>query len=84
MEENNLNKENKENKKGIGRRDVLKSLATLPVAGALLYGAFRKKQLEHYKHSELLKTLSLDTGPVEAPSIVEKRNGDSSTLRIGI
>ena len=68
---------------GIGRRDVLKSLVTLPFAGALLYGAFRKKQLEQYKHSKLLKTLSLDT-PADAPAYIPQRNGDRDTLRIGI
>ncbi len=69
--------------KGLGRRDVLKSLVTLPFAGALMYGAFRKKQLERYKHSELLRALNLDK-PVDMPAFVPSRDGDSSTLRVGI
>jgi predicted dehydrogenase len=84
--EENLNKNSAEkntDSRGIGRRDVLKSLITLPFAGALMYGAFRKKQLESYKHSELLKTLSLDT-PTESPAFIPQRNGDRNTLRLGI
>jgi predicted dehydrogenase len=84
--EENLNKKNTEKNTssgGIGRRDVLKSLVTLPFAGALLYGAFRKKQLEQYKHSKLLKTLSLDT-PADTPAYIPQRNGDRDTLRMGI
>lgn len=68
---------------GLGRREVLKGLITLPFAGALMYGAFRKKQLEHYKHNELLKALRLDS-PAEAPVFVPSRDGDSSTLRVGV
>ncbi|MFW5706829.1 MAG: Gfo/Idh/MocA family protein, partial [Bacteroidota bacterium] len=84
MDEKTPHQQNNASGKGIGRRDLLKSLATLPIAGALLYGAFRKKQLEHYKHNKLLKTLSLDTGTVEAPAVVSQRNGNHETLRIGI
>ncbi len=83
MEENNINNENNSGRKGIGRRDVLKSFITLPVAGALLYGAFKKRQLEHYKHNELLKTLSLDNGTEEAPAVIAQPT-DSATLRVGI
>jgi predicted dehydrogenase len=84
--EDNLNKNTTEKNtqsSGIGRRDVLKSLITLPFAGALLYGAFRKRQLEQYKHSKLLKTLSLDTAS-DAPAYIPQRNGNRETLRIGI
>jgi predicted dehydrogenase len=84
MEENKNNNINNDTpQKGIGRRDLLKSLATLPFVGALAYGAFRKKQLESYKHSQLLQALDLDT-PIQAPAYVPTRNGDQATLRIGI
>ncbi len=66
------------------RREVLKSLATLPFAGALFYGAFRKKQFEHYKHNKLLQTLSLGTRedqPVYAPPV---RKEGESVLGIGV
>ncbi|TVQ85039.1 MAG: gfo/Idh/MocA family oxidoreductase [Bacteroidetes bacterium] len=86
MEENTLNTnptDNNKKAKGIGRRDVLKSLVTLPFAGALLYGAFRKRQLEQYKHSKLLSTLSLDSTS-EVPAYIPKRDNDEKLLRIGI
>ncbi len=70
-------------KRGIDRRELLKSLATLPFAGALIYGAFRKKQLEHYKHNKLLKTLSLDSSE-QAPVYISERKADESVLGIGV
>jgi predicted dehydrogenase len=81
MEENSQKKDI--SKTGKDRRDVIKGLLTLPVAGALLYGAFKKRQLEHIKHHELLKTLSLDSTPAEAPAIVQQTN-NGDTLRIGV
>lgn len=87
MKENNKEKKNRSDEQKsrgrIGRRDVLKSIATLPFAGALLYGAFRKRQLEHYKHSKLLKTLSLDT-PADAPAYIPGRSSGGKNLRIGV
>lgn len=80
-QDNTVNPTN--NEKKFGRREVLKSLATLPIAGALVYGAFRKKQLQHYKRSELLKALELDK-PMEVPAFMPSRSGDSATLRVGI
>ncbi len=78
------NSKNTEKKTGgIGRRDVLKSLATFPFAGALLYGAFRKQSLQHYRQGRLLKELGLS--PVNEPvpfNPVVTSGGDQ--LRIGI
>ena len=34
------------NKKGIGRRDVLKTLITVPVLGAVAYGALKTRKLK--------------------------------------
>lgn len=85
MKENTNNNPSENNNKtgGIGRRDLLKSLVTIPFAGALLYGAFRKKQLEQYKHSKLLKTLSLDSTS-EAPAFIPERRSDEKPLGIGV
>ncbi|TVR71040.1 MAG: gfo/Idh/MocA family oxidoreductase [Marinilabiliales bacterium] len=81
--DNNKSKKTENNTKGIGRRDVLKSLATLPFAGALLYGAFRKQSLQHYRQGRLLKELGLDTVNEPMPfSPVVTTGGDP--LRIGI
>jgi predicted dehydrogenase len=68
---------------GTTRRDLLKGLLTLPVAGALLYGAFKKRQLEHFKHNELLRTLRLDT-PEAEPSVAFHPNGNKNPLKVGV
>ncbi len=70
-------------KHNLSRRDILKGLATLPFAGALLYGALRKKQLTHYKHSELLKVLSFEK-PSVSPVFAAERTGRESVINIGI
>lgn len=86
MKEEKNNKPGKNapsSKKHLDRREVLKSLATLPFAGALMYGAFRKKQYEHYKHNKILRTLSLDSSS-ESPVYISESNSDVSVLGIGI
>jgi predicted dehydrogenase len=76
--------QSKDNKNGgLPRRDLLKGLATLPFAGALLYGAWRKRKLEHYKHNQLLKTLSLGSS-ADAPAYIPSGGSDSAVLRIGV
>jgi hypothetical protein len=41
-------KDNKSDEKGfiVGRRDILKGLATVPVLGAFAYAAYRKNRLD--------------------------------------
>ncbi len=85
MDNKNSNNDKKEktNKENISRRDALKSLATIPFAGALLYGAFRKKSLQHYRQNQLLKDLNLESLNESMPfKPVQADNHD--TLRIGI
>ena len=41
------------------RRDFLKSLATVPVLGALAYGTYRKQRHEIFKEKEILDELNL-------------------------
>ncbi|MFO7922241.1 MAG: Gfo/Idh/MocA family oxidoreductase [Bacteroidales bacterium] len=88
MDDKNLNTEHnngkdKSNKKGIARRDVLKSLATFPFVGALLYGAFRKRSLQHYRQNKLLRELNL--GSINEPAVLYPAASENSqTLRIGI
>jgi predicted dehydrogenase len=69
--------------KAVGRRDVLKSLATLPFVGALLYGAFRKKSLQHYRQHQLIRELDLQqlNNPL---SFTPVTSGSKDQLRIGI
>ena len=35
-----------ENPKKFSRRDVLRGIATIPVAGGLMYGVYKKRQFE--------------------------------------
>jgi len=62
------------------RRDIIKGLATLPVAGALAYGLWRKRRYDHYRSSKLRKELNMSD---DMPSIpVKAFEGDP--VRIGI
>ena len=61
-----------------GRRDTLKTLATVPVLGAMAYGVYKKKKREHSnKVSSAL--FSFDA----APTIMEQQP-DGKTIRLGI
>ena len=44
MDEHNKQEE----KPGMTRRDVVRGLATVPVLGAVAYGLYKKKSLDHY------------------------------------
>jgi predicted dehydrogenase len=44
----------------IGRRDLLKSLAALPLVGYILYGAFRKSRKESLKKNSILRELGIN------------------------
>ena len=58
MEDQNKSNQKKD-KKNISRRDVLKSLATVPVVGAVAYGALKKKQYDHYLNSKIAEELGM-------------------------
>jgi predicted dehydrogenase len=83
MDNKNSNKEGGIKKSGLSRRDLLKGLATIPLAGAVLYGAFRKRSLQHYRQHQLLKELGLDSisEPVAYHPVT---SAGHETLRIGI
>jgi predicted dehydrogenase len=86
MDNINRNKEDSEkqnSKKGVGRREVLKSLATIPFVGALLYGAFRKKSLQHYRQTRLIEELNL--GSINEPvAFTPVSSGNNDVLRVGV
>ncbi len=74
------NQENNSEKKNVKRRDVLKTLATIPVAGAVIYGAFRKKQTERF----ISKTISGEVGMShDAPPAIPPSN-TNKIIRIGL
>ncbi len=88
IDKNNNNNNNPENNlegkdgKRVGRRDILKGLATLPVAGALAYGVYRKARLDRLKSlKSVAHELGLNTDPIVGLPLTDP---DSETVRIGI
>jgi len=83
-QEENTEKQNTENKeKNIGRRDLLKGLATVPVIGVFLYSFFKKRQRDNYLKNEIFKELDISK---EAPSVLPKTTFKEAgeLIRLGI
>ena len=60
-------KDNKSDEKGfiVGRRDILKGLATVPVLGAFAYAAYRKNRLDKIVQANSVSTLlELNNDPI--------------------
>ncbi|MCK5483644.1 MAG: hypothetical protein KAJ13_08060, partial [Gemmatimonadetes bacterium] len=68
---------------GIGRRDVLKALATVPVLGALGYTALRRKGLAREERQRLLAELGIEDEGAAVFSELETRTHPEK-IRIGI
>lgn len=64
----------------IGRRDLLKGLATIPVLGAVAYGIYRKKRLYADYKNKILDELNISPLPVKLSA---KANKDK-LIRLGI
>jgi len=64
----------------IGRRDLLKGLATIPVLGAIVYGIYRKKRLYTEYKNNILDELNLGTTPVRVSGTINKEK----LIRLGI
>ncbi|MBS3774923.1 MAG: Gfo/Idh/MocA family oxidoreductase [Bacteroidales bacterium] len=75
------NKQEQAGKKGLSRRDVLKSLATLPVLGALAYGVFRKQRYKNFLRQNILQETSMSRN---TPSPVYFGKATGERLRLGI
>jgi predicted dehydrogenase len=74
--------EEKDKTPKLGRRDILKGIITLPVIGAIAYGALRKRRNEQILIKQIRDELNLNyEPPVIAPNAVVK---EGSKLRIGI
>ncbi len=76
----NENKKEK-NQSGTTRRDVLKSLATVPVLGAFAYGYYKKKRYDHMLNTRLSKELGMDA---ESTKTTAPISSDSKQIRLGI
>ncbi len=68
---------------GIGRRDLVKALATVPVLGALGYSALRRKGLAADERERLLAELGIEDEGAAVFSELENMT-HPETLRIGI
>jgi predicted dehydrogenase len=68
---------------GVGRRDVIKALATVPVLGALGYSALRRKGLASDERKRLLAELGIEDEGAAVFSELETRT-HPDTIRIGI
>lgn len=75
-------KESKDDKTGgkIGRRDLLKGLATIPFVGAFFYGLHRKKRYDELIKKSIREEVKLSAQPPVYPST--DKNG--RTIRLGI
>ena len=69
-----------EEKNKQGRRDVLKSLATVPVLGAFAYGWYRKKRYDNLLRKSIHNEVSLDAENPVAKRVVSK----DRQIRLGI
>ncbi|MCK4630143.1 MAG: gfo/Idh/MocA family oxidoreductase, partial [Bacteroidales bacterium] len=67
--------------KSVKRRDVLKSLATVPVLGVLAYGWWRKKRHENFLNNQLSKELGMSYESPPAPVYAGK---DEPVVRLGL
>ena len=69
-----------DNKRKISRREIIKGLATVPVAGALIYGWYRKE-----KHDLLYKEAVREEVRLDAMNPVLGRNvSTDKKIRLGI
>jgi predicted dehydrogenase len=73
-----------ENKRKVNRRDVLKSLATLPVLGAAAYGVYKKRQYEQYRNSSIADELGMSSTQSTVQQKYERKVSNDKEIRIGI
>ncbi|MCF8380019.1 MAG: Gfo/Idh/MocA family oxidoreductase [Bacteroidales bacterium] len=74
------NKNSEAGKEGMNRREVLKGLATIPVLGAMAYGAIKKVRFEDNRKSNLKQVVNLSS---EDPNMYSYSKSDRQ-IRIGL
>jgi predicted dehydrogenase len=68
---------------GIGRRDVIKALASIPIFGVFFYSFFKKKFEDDFKRREILAELGVIEGaPAVIPEAISRPPGE--LIRVGI
>ena len=73
-------KENSATGNHMNRRDLLKGFVTVPVIGALAYGTWRKRRMDHIRSHKLAKELNMSSGDVEYTPYTH----EGEKIRIGI
>lgn len=68
-------------KPGKSRRDIIKSLATVPVLGAFAYGYYKKKKFDRNINAAILDDLGMDQG---APKHAVTPSSGGKKIRIGL
>jgi len=63
-----------------GRRDALKSLATVPVLGALAYGLYKKKKYDRVLRNNILEEVNI----TDVTPVLPETQADSKQIRLGI
>ena len=76
--ENNKDKNSSKNK--IGRREVIKSLATIPVLGAFAYGWYKKRNYDKFLKESILENVNLDA----VNPVFERKVSNKKQIRLGI
>ncbi len=69
----------KKRKAGISRREVLKSMATIPVLGAVAYGVYKKESLDRFLKRTITEELDMSH---TTPAVAVKSEGKE--IRIGL
>ncbi len=80
-EKKNIQEEEKQGYRGVNRRDVLKSLATIPVLGAFAYGVYQKKQYDRSLRENYSKLVNISG---ESPSFGQPVDPNGQTIRLGL
>ena len=74
------NKDKKSQKGKIGRREVNKSLATIPVLGAFAYGWYKKRNYDKFLKESILENINLDA----VNPVFERKVSNKKQIRLGI
>lgn len=82
MSKGSENKPLKQRLSGITRRDLLKSLFTLPVLGLFGFSLYKKLKYDYYLHGQVARELGLGYEP--APVISRPSIKSKDALRLGI
>ncbi len=74
------NKDINSKKRKIGRREVIKSLATIPVLGAFAYGWFKKRKYDTFLKNSILDEINLDA----VNPVFQRKVSNNKQIRLGI